>query len=119
LITFPSPQARHARVRRSAPEGHQICHGPGKNPDGSACDWLDNLSYGTHAKNNGPAKVRDGTALRGERNHKSKVTDAQRIGIKLGVLQPDPQVPRVTHRELAKHLGVSARAIGKIRKQEA
>lgn len=46
---------------------------------------------------------------RGERNAAGVLTDAQRLGAKLGILQPDPNVPAVTQRELAGHFGVSRR----------
>ena len=54
--------------------------------------------------------------MRGERNQNSKLTDAQRRGVELGILQPDPGVRAVTHRELAEHFGVHPATIGKIRR---
>lgn len=53
------------------PAGYEICHGPGGKTD----NRLANLSYGTRAKNNGPDKLRDGTARFGTRNLQAKLTD--------------------------------------------
>ncbi len=52
------------------PEGLIVLHGKGGRHDNSVA----NLSYGTHAKNNGEDRIRDGTDLRGERNHRSTLT---------------------------------------------
>jgi len=57
-------------------------------------------------------------AKSGERHHNAKVTDAQRRGIELSILQPDPNVPAVTQRELAEHFGVSEALISRIRMQD-
>jgi hypothetical protein len=60
------------------PDGHIVCHGPG----GPLDNRLENISYGTHAKNLGEDKRRDGTMQRGERCGRSKLTEAQVIEIK-------------------------------------
>ena len=49
-----------------------MLHGPAGKADNS----LANLSYGTWAKNSGPDRERDGTLMRGQRNHKAKLTEA-------------------------------------------
>ncbi len=61
-----------ARAFLGAPSaGQEVCHGPG--------GWLDNrlvnLSYGTHAKNQGEDRRRDGTLPYGERGGCVKLTD--------------------------------------------
>jgi hypothetical protein len=63
LETFVSPR----------PEGMQACHGI----NGRFDDSLDNLSWGTKSKNCSADKYRDGTALFGEKNHRSKLNELQ------------------------------------------
>ncbi len=41
------------------PTGHEVCHGPG----GALDNRLANLSYGTHSKNSGEDRRRDGTVV--------------------------------------------------------
>lgn len=53
------------------PPGLEACHGPGGNLD----NRLVNLSWGTHAKNTGPDKLRDGTLLYGSRHSRAKLTE--------------------------------------------
>lgn len=57
------------------PEKHDVCHGPGRHLDNRVV----NLSYGTHAKNTGPDRRRDGGALGwsniGSRNGHAKLND--------------------------------------------
>ena len=55
------------------PEGKEVAHGPAGKRDNS----LANLSYKTHAENQGPDKVRDGTDGRGEKNSQAKLTATQ------------------------------------------
>lgn len=54
------------------PAGMEVLHGPGGRLD----NRLVNLSYGTRSQNNGPDRVRDGTAIRGEQVKTRKLTDA-------------------------------------------
>jgi hypothetical protein len=49
----------------------EACHGPG----GKLDNRLSNLEWGTPEKNNGADKRRDGTAYRGERHHRAKLTE--------------------------------------------
>ena len=60
------------------PEGHIVCHGPG----GPLDNRLENISYGTHSKNLGEDRRRDGTLPRGSRSGKAKLTEEQVIEIK-------------------------------------
>jgi hypothetical protein len=53
------------------PTGQEVCHGPG----GALDNRLVNLSYGTHAKNTGEDKRRDGTLAVGVRAGGAKLTD--------------------------------------------
>lgn len=53
------------------PDGMEALHGPG----GALDNRLANLSWGTHAVNVGPDKVRDGTSNRGERQGRAKLTE--------------------------------------------
>jgi hypothetical protein len=55
--------------------GEEVCHGRKKSPDGSPCDWADNLSWGTHRKNVGEDMHRDGTIRVGESNPQSKLAE--------------------------------------------
>ena len=77
------------------------CHGSGGRLD----DSIDNLSWKTPSDNNGEDKRRDGTALIGEKNHKSKLTesDVKRI---IGLSKVN-----VSTAALAKHYKVSHTAI--------
>ena len=60
------------------PDGHIVCHGPG----GPLDNRLENVSYGTHAKNLGEDRRRDGTLPQGSRNHNAKLTEEQVVEIK-------------------------------------
>ena len=62
------------------PFGLIVCHGP----NGRLDNRLENISYGTHSKNLGEDKRRDGTMARqrGERCGTSKLTEEQVIEIK-------------------------------------
>jgi len=53
------------------PKGFIVRHGP----LGNGVDAVENLSYGTHKDNNGPDRLRDGTAFLGEKNPLSKLTE--------------------------------------------
>jgi hypothetical protein len=53
------------------PAGEDVCHGPAGHLDNSVA----NLSYGTHAKNCGPDRYRDGTILLGTRVATAKLTE--------------------------------------------
>lgn len=55
------------------PKGMVVCHGP----SGSLDNSLANLSYGTHQKNNGADRERDGVSNSGERNGQAILTEAQ------------------------------------------
>jgi len=57
---------------KPCPPGYEACHGP----RGKQCDWLDNLSWGPVAKNQGEDRVRDGTSNRGERSATAKLTES-------------------------------------------
>lgn len=65
----------HVLVARAflgpVPTGLEVCHGPGGSLDNRAA----NLSYGTHAKNAGPDKHRDGTMPIGIQAHSAKLND--------------------------------------------
>lgn len=53
------------------PDGMTVCHGPAGKLDNTPA----NLSYGTHAKNMGEDRRRDGTANTGVRNGQAKLDD--------------------------------------------
>jgi hypothetical protein len=55
------------------PPGQEALHGPGGGLDNR---WPENLSWGTHSKNVGPDKYRDGTISIGEQNPSAKLTAA-------------------------------------------
>lgn len=55
------------------PSGCEVCHGT----QGAKIDSLDNLSWGTHAKNQGTDRLRDGTDNRGEKHGMSKLNSRQ------------------------------------------
>ncbi len=86
-----------------APQGEKrfACHGEG----GQLDDSLKNVSWETPSHNNKEDKRRDGTALIGEKNHKSKLNSLQvrviRRAHELGV----------EYSRLAKIFGVSHNAI--------
>jgi hypothetical protein len=44
------------------------------------------------------------------------LTDAQALGVCLGILQPDPAVPARTRQELADHFGVSQKTVSNFRR---
>ena len=60
------------------PPGHIVCHGPG----GPLDNRLENISYGTHSKNTGADRRRDGTIPRGSQSGSSKLKEGQVIEIK-------------------------------------
>lgn len=106
------------------PLGKQVAHGP--NGPGNAS--LANISYKPLHENNGADKYRDGTQPIGERNHQSKLTDAERAEIRrlydserhlprCGGKSPDGSGRRWTYRTLASKFGLSERAVAKIIKQ--
>lgn len=61
------------------PEGLLVLHGE----KGVSVNTPENLSYGTHSKNQGEDKLRDGTDNRGEKQGRSKLTKDQVIRIKI------------------------------------
>jgi hypothetical protein len=75
------PVRVHQLVMRAfvgaCPPGQEVCHGPRKSPDGSVCDWADNLSYKPHEINNGPDRLRDGTLHFGEDNERASLTNGE------------------------------------------
>jgi hypothetical protein len=82
-VTVAGKQAMVHRLVAEAflgpcPEGHVVCHGPG----GPLDNRLENISYGTHSKNTGDDRRRDGTIPRGERCARSKLTEEQVIEAK-------------------------------------
>ena len=87
----------------SCPKGMETCHGS----NGITDDSLKNLSWGTHSKNMGEDKLRDGTLIRGEKQWYSKLTKKQVLEIRL--LADD-----LTYREIAKIFGVSIANVGYI-----
>jgi len=60
------------------PVGLLVLHGE----KGVSVNTPENLSYGTHSKNQGEDKLRDGTDNRGEKQGRSKLTKDQVIRIK-------------------------------------
>lgn len=89
------------------PEGMEACHGANGADDNSK--W--NLSWGTHSKNNGPDKVRDGKSNRGERCGTSKLKFEEVIEILDLLLNTD-----LLLREIADRFGVTLEAIGSIKR---
>lgn len=55
------------------PKDHEVCHGPNGKLDNRASQ----LRWGTRAQNHGPDKERDGTKIRGEQHHQSRLTEQQ------------------------------------------
>ena len=88
------------------PEGMVCCHGPG----GSLDNRLANLSWGTHHKNLGEDRLRDGTHNRGERNGSSVLREREVLAIR--------EDPRSTMR-VAEDYGVSCDAVRRIRRRES
>jgi hypothetical protein len=84
------------------PEGMEVCHGPGGKMDNRP----ENLSYGTHQKNMGPDKARDGTVLFGETHNLAKLTEAIVIGCRQRHAAGEEAAA------LAREFGVSASAMG-------
>ena len=80
------------------PPGQIVRHGPGGVLDNRAV----NLSYGTHAQNLGPDKVRDGTDPSGERNPRTSLTNAEVKHIRQLYAQGD-----CSQAELAARAGIS------------
>lgn len=90
------------------PPGMEACHGL----EGSLVNTVVNLSWGTHSKNNGEDKVRDGKHNRGERKGGVKLTSNQVKEIRQRYV---PGV--VTLRQLADEYGVSFNQIRRIVKR--
>jgi hypothetical protein len=86
------------------PEGHIVCHGPG----GALDNRLENISYGTHSKNCGEDKRRDGTVSRGERNGSSRLIEAQVIEVKRRTLAGESRA------SISRSFGVTPEAISNI-----
>lgn len=99
LETFISPR----------PDGMWACHGVG----GKQCNSVDNLYWATPSQNLGEDKLRDGTLLRGEKNHCAKLNNLQvriiRRAHELG--KSKKRHDGITMRYLAKTFGVSQRTI--------
>ena len=85
------------------PDGLIVLHGS----KGPLDNRPENLSYGTHKANNGPDKLRDGTILRGDRNHKTKLTAEQVVEARRLVAAG----PRGTQNQLAREWGVTKKAL--------
>lgn len=124
LILRPAPQARTGylgvRLSRSGvtsthaihrlvmlafigppPPGQEVCHGP----NGRLDNRLSELSYGTHAKNSGPDKARDGTLARGSDAPGAKLSEADVREIRRRHAAGE------LHREIAKDFPVGKGAI--------
>jgi hypothetical protein len=101
----------------SQPPGTEVLHGPGGKTD----NRVSNLRYGTHAENQGPDRLRDGTDVNGDKCPAAKLTWAQvdeirqrlPVGLRTG---PRPKHLRhlPTQRDLADEYRVSATVISKI-----
>lgn len=95
------------------PEGMEVRHGPGGRLD----NRVSNLSYGTHAQNNGPDKVRDGTDHNGDRGPNAQLTWEQVDEIRRLMPAPFPRARSKrtagmpTQQGLAEQFGVSRWAI--------
>ena len=89
------------------PPGLQVHHGPARQHNNSPS----NLSYGT-AKENAADKLRDGTLTSGERNGRSKLTNAQVLQIRR-LLE---NAPRGTTARLAREFGVSFSTVSMIKR---
>jgi hypothetical protein len=88
------------------PEGMVCCHGPG----GSLDNRLLNLSWGTHHKNLGEDRLRDGTHSRGERNGGAVLQECEVLAIRAD--------PRRTV-DVAEDYGISCSTVRKIRRGES
>jgi hypothetical protein len=102
-------------------KGEEVCHGRKRSADGSCCDWLSNLSYGTKKKNLGRDKRRDGTLLRHEKHPSAVLTNEQVAEIrKLYESTKDlPVGPRRWSQErLAAKFGVTRSTVGLILRGE-
>lgn len=82
------------------PVGMECCHGPNGRRDNTP----ENLSWGTHRKNNGEDEVRDGTDNRGEKHGLHKLTSEQ-------VLEIRRLKGHMMHRDIAKRFGVDRATI--------
>ena len=89
------------------PPGLQVHHGTARQHNNSP----GNLSYGT-AKENAADRLRDGTLASGERNGRSKLTNAQVLEIRR-LLENAPQG---TTARLARKFGVSFSTVSRIRR---
>ncbi len=89
------------------PSGLQVHHGPARQRNNSPS----NLSYGT-AKENAADRLRDGTDASGERNGRSKLTNAQVLQIRR-LLE---NAPRGTTARLAREFGVSFSTVSMIKR---
>jgi hypothetical protein len=88
------------------PEGMVCCHGPG----GSLDNRLVNLCWGTHRKNLGEDRLRDGTHNRGEKNGSSRLSeDAVRR------IREDPR----SSAEIAEEHGIARQTVRRIQRREA
>lgn len=75
------------------PAGMEVCHGRGGQQDNRVA----NLSYGTHAQNNGPDKARDGTLGSGEQGPNAKLTWEQVDEIRRRMPKGTPRGERPAH----------------------
>jgi hypothetical protein len=60
-----------------APEGHEVCHGPGGKRDNTAS----NLSWGSKSKNRNEDRVRDGTLIDGVRHYNALLSTEEVLQI--------------------------------------
>ena len=95
----------------TCPEGQEARHGPGGSRDNR---WPENLCYGTHARNCGEDKRRDGTAQIGSRNGRAKLTE-DIVGRMLARQAAD----HVSQRVLAAEFGVGKSTVGRVLRGEA
>lgn len=86
--------------RGSCPESMECCHGI----TGPRDDSLKNLSWGTHKKNAGEDRLRDGTDNRGEKCGAHKLNRKQ-------VLQARLWASKIPQVEIAKRLGISKQTV--------
>lgn len=72
----PKTMAVHQLVMEAfagpRPRGLIVCHGPGGVQD----NRLANLSYGSHVKNSGEDRLRDGTLIHGDSHQGARLTEA-------------------------------------------
>lgn len=89
------------------PEGMCVLHGP----KGRDYHGVDNLSYGTQKQNNGPDKLRDGTANRGEKHSMAKLNKMQ-----VRVIRRLLESKSMTQREIGEIFGVRQSVISNIKR---